>query len=468
MTTYTMTIDGAAVAGARTFAVVDPATAEPFAEAPEAAREDLDRAVAAARRAFGEWSRTPLEERRAVLEKIAAAIKPRIGELAELLTREQGKPLDRASSEAAGAMAWFRTTAGYELPVEVVRDDEKARIEVRRRPIGVVGAITPWNFPLILAAWKIAPALLAGNTVVLKPSPYTPLTTLVLGEILREIVPPGVVNIVSGGDELGRWITTHPDVDKIAFTGSVETGKAIMAAAAPDLKRITLELGGNDAAIVLPDVEPAEIADAVFEGAFGNTGQVCSAIKRLYVHADVYDAMCDALVEVGRAAKVGPGTEPGVRLGPLNNEMQLNRVIELVEDAKRAGARILLGGQRLDRPGYFYAVTLVADIDDGTRLVDEEQFGPALPIIRYTDVDDAIARANRVKYGLGGSVWTRDVERGLELAARLECGTAWVNQHATILPNLPFGGHKWSGIGVENGPWGVEEHLNLQVFQVRR
>ncbi|RMF21029.1 MAG: aldehyde dehydrogenase family protein, partial [Deltaproteobacteria bacterium] len=333
------------------FEVIDPATGEPFAEAPEATREQLDEAVAAARRAFAGWSQTSLEERKRVLTDITAAIKPKIPELADLLVREQGKPRDRASSEAAGAMTWFRVTAGYDLPVEVVRDDEGGRIEVRRRPIGVVGGITPWNFPLILATWKIAPALLTGNTIVLKPSPYTPLTTLVLGELIREVVPPGVVNIVSGGDELGRWMTTHPGIDKISFTGSVETGKAIMAAVAPDLKRLTLELGGNDAGIVLPDVDVEQAAPRIFEAAFGNTGQVCSALKRLYVHEDVYDPMCEALVELARKAKVGPGSEEGVDFGPLNNEMQLRKVIDLVEDAKAHGARVLVGGERMDRPG---------------------------------------------------------------------------------------------------------------------
>ncbi len=464
MTSYTMTIDGKAVAADKTFEVIDPATGEPFAEAPDANREQLDDAVAAARRALADWSRTPLDERRQVLQNIGAAIKPKIGDFADLLVREQGKPRDRAAGEAAGAMTWFRVTAAYELPVEVVRDDDKGRIEVRRRPIGVVGGITPWNFPLILACWKIAPALLTGNTIVLKPSPYTPLATLVLGELIRDIVPAGVVNIVSGGDDLGRAMTTHPGIDKISFTGSVETGKAIMAAVAPDLKRLTLELGGNDAAIVLPDVDPKEAAPKIFEAAFGNTGQVCSALKRLYVHEDIYEPMCAALADLAKQAKVGPGTEEGVSFGPLNNQMQLDKVISLVEDAKANGARILTGGSRMERPGYFYPLTLVADVTDGMRLVDEEQFGPVLPILRFSDVEDAIERANRVKYGLGGSVWTRDVEHGLELAARLECGTAWVNQHTTILPDVPFGGCKWSGIGRENGRWGLEEYTNLQVF----
>jgi acyl-CoA reductase-like NAD-dependent aldehyde dehydrogenase len=412
--------------------------------------------------------REDTDRRREALRACAGLIKARLGELAPVLTREQGKPLARATEELAGAAVWFEHTAGLEIPVEVLQDSEQARIEVRRRPLGVVAAITPWNFPVLLAVWKIAPALLAGNTVVVKPSPFTPLATLALGEVLREALPPGVLNVVSGGDELGAWMTAHPVPRKISFTGSVETGKKVAAAAAPDLKRVTLELGGNDAAIVLPDVDPAAVARDLFWGAFANSGQVCSAIKRLYVHESRYDAILSELVEIARSARMGDGLEEGVELGPLNNLPQLERVSELVDDARRAGARIAAGGARRDGKGYFYEPTVVGDVAEGVRLVDEEQFGPALPVLRYRDVDEALERANATRYGLSGSVWGTDWERATDVAGRLECGTAWVNQHLAILPFTPFGGAKWSGIGVENGPWGLLGFTEIQTVNVKK
>jgi acyl-CoA reductase-like NAD-dependent aldehyde dehydrogenase len=467
MTDFTMTIDGRSVPGEERFGVVNPATGEVFAQAPACTRAQLDAAMEAAARAFPRW-RDDLDTRRKALGACAAAIQSNLAELAPTLTREQGKPLARATEELVGAAVWFRYTTSLEIPVEVVQDDAALRVEVRRRPHGVVGAITPWNYPVLLAVWKLAPALLAGNTVVLKPSPFTPLSTLRLGEILRDVLPAGVLNVVSGGDALGAWITEHPAVRKISFTGSVATGKKVAAAAAPDLKRLTLELGGNDAAIVLDDADPRAIAEKLFWGAFTNTGQVCSAIKRLYVHERVAQPLVEALSEVARAVRVGDGLEPGTQLGPLNNAPQFERVISLVEDARRRGARIVTGGAPRGGAGYFYPPTLVTEIAEGTALVDEEQFGPALPILVYRDVDDAVARANRTMYGLSGSVWSGRPERAAQVAGRLECGTAWVNQHLAILPNAPFGGAKWSGLGVENGPWGLLGFTELQTVSIAK
>lgn len=466
MTDFAHTIDGRTVPGESSFGVVNPATGEVFAEAPACSRAQLDAAMEAAAKAFRSWSRDE-KPRREALRACAAAIKARIGELAPILTREQGKPLARATEELVGTAVWFQYTASLEIPVEVVQDDDKVRIEVRRRPHGVVGAITPWNYPVMLAAWKVAPALLAGNTVVLKPSPYTPLSTLKLGEILRDALPPGVLNVVSGGDELGAWITSHPLVRKISFTGSVATGKKVAASAAPDLKRVTLELGGNDAAILLDDVDPKRVAEKLFWGAFSNSGQVCSAIKRLYVPEALHQPVVDALAEVARSVKVGDGLQDGVQLGPVNNEPQYRRVLELVEDARQRGAKIISGSDVPER-GYFIAPTLVTGVEEGTRLVDEEQFGPALPILPYHDLDEALERANATQYGLSGSVWSADPGRASEIAGRLECGTAWVNQHLAIVPNAPFGGAKWSGIGVENGPWGLLGFTELQTVNIAK
>jgi acyl-CoA reductase-like NAD-dependent aldehyde dehydrogenase len=467
MSDFTMTIDGKSVPGDATFGVVNPATGNVFAQAPECTRAQLDAAMDAAVCAQKPWS-GDVAKRKAALVACKDALQARIGELAPILTQEQGKPLAKATEELFGGAVWFQYTASLDLPVEVLQDDANVRIEVRRRPYGVVGAITPWNFPVLLAIWKIAPALLAGNTMVLKPSPFTPLSTLKLGEILRDALPPGVLNIVSGNDALGAWITSHPAVRKISFTGSVATGKKVAAAAAPDLKRMTLELGGNDAAIVLDDVDPKAIAEKLFWGAFSNSGQICSAIKRLYVPERLEAPIVDALAEIARSVKVGDGLQDGVLLGPLNNKMQFDRVNELVADAKQAGGRCVTGGEPLAGGGYFIPPTLVTGLREGARLVDEEQFGPALPIVTYAKVDDAIERANGTMYGLSGSVWSKDVERAAAVAGQLDCGTAWVNQHLAILPNAPFGGAKWSGIGVENGPWGLLGFTELQTVNVAK
>jgi len=332
----------------------------------------------------------------------------------------------------------------------------------------VVGAITPWNFPIILAIWKLAPALLAGNTIVLKPSPFTPLSSLAMGEALRDVLPAGVLNVVAGGDQLGRWVTEHPAVRKISFTGSVATGKKIAAAAAPDLKRVTLELGGNDPAIVLGDVDPKKVAEKLFWGAFANSGQICVAIKRLYVEENVYPEIVRELGELARNVRVGDGLAEGTELGPINNAPQFERVRELVADAVSAGGRCVAGGSARDGEGYFFEPTIVTDIAEGTRLVDEEQFGPALPVMPFRDVDDALARANATHFGLGGSIWSGDPKRATDLAKRLECGTGWVNQHLNLVPTAPFGGSKWSGIGYENGPWGLAAFTEFQVINIAK
>jgi acyl-CoA reductase-like NAD-dependent aldehyde dehydrogenase len=461
--TTSMTIDGKSVPSPVTFDVINPATGAIHAKAPDCSRQRLDAAFESAAAAYRGW-KADEDARREALRRAAAAMFAAAPELGPILMAEQGKPLSEATAEAIGAGVWFKYYANLQLPREVIQDDDRAYAEVIRRPLGVVAAITPWTFPIVLASWKIAPALLAGNTVVLKPSPYTPLATLRMGEILAEVLPPGVLNVVSGGDELGAWMTSHPVPRKISFTGSVATGKHVAAAAAPDLKRVTLELGGNDAAIILDDVDPAAIAGKLFWGAFQNNGQVCSAIKRVYAPRRIYADVVEALAAQARAVKVGEGSGAGVQLGPVNNRPQFDRVSELVADAISGGATAVAGGKAIDGDGYFYAPTILSNISDGTRLVDEEQFGPALPVIAYDSLDDAIDRANATHFGLSGSVWGADPERASEVASRLDCGTAWVNTHIALAPHQPFGGAKWSGIGVENGPWGLYGFTELQVL----
>jgi len=464
---YTMTIGGEPAVAAATFGVVNPATGSELARAPECTSVQLDAAFESAAKAQREW-RADEAARRDTLRRMAEVLMGANDLLGPILTAEQGKPIGDAAIEVFGSAIWLQYFAELEAPLTVIRDDDQAYVEVVRRPVGVVAGITPWNYPLVLAFWKIAPALLAGNTIVVKPSPFTPLTTLRLGELLRDVVPPGVLNIVSGSDQLGAWMTTHPVPRKISFTGSIETGKKVALAAAADLKRVTLELGGNDPAIVLDDAEPAVVARGIFAGAFQNNGQVCSAVKRVYVPERLYGEVVAALVEEARAAKVGEGTEPGVTLGPINNKPQLDRVAELVADALSHGAKAATGGAPLDGPGYFFQPTILTDLMDGTRIVDEEQFGPALPVVAYRDLDDAVERANATHFGLSGSVWGADADRATEVAGRLECGTAWVNTHLALAPQQPFGGFKWSGIGVENGPWGLAEFSEVQAVHRAR
>lgn len=462
MTDVSMTIGGERVAAPTTFGVVNPATGEVHAEAPDCTREQLDQAFDAAAKAFVDW-RTDEDARRAALKAAGATLMGAGERIGPMLTAEQGKPLASAQIEAVAAGYWLNYFADLELPRQVIQDDDKAFAEVVRRPMGVVAAITPWNFPIILAGWKIGPALLAGNTMVMKPSPYTPRSTLLLGEILSDVLPPGVFNVVSGGDDLGRWMSSHPTPRKISFTGSIATGKHIAASAAPDLKRVTLELGGNDAAILLDDVDPGPIADELFKGAFENCGQICSAIKRVYVPESLHDEVVDALAARVSAARVGDGMDPETEIGPIQNQPQHERVSELVAEALDGGAQAATGGGPVDGPGYFFQPTVLTGATEGSRIVDEEQFGPALPVIPYRDVDDAVARANGTMYGLSGSVWSSDVERAGAVADRLECGTAWVNAHVQLGPHQPFGGFKWSGMGVENGPWGLAAFTEVQV-----
>ena len=470
MSTFGLIINGRKVSTADSFPVVNPATETVVAPCPFATRGQLDDAVAAAGKAFRSWSAVADVERAAACGAVSEAIGNNSEELAKLLTSEQGKPLNGAGSrfELGGAAAWAGYAATLSLPDKVIQDDDSARIVQTRKPVGVVGSITPWNWPLMIAVWHVLPAIRSGNTVVIKPSPYTPLSTLRMVEILNDILPPGVLNCVTGEDELGQWMSEHDGIQKIVFTGSIDTGKRVMQSSAPSLKRLTLELGGNDAGVVLDDVDPAAIAPGIIQGAFINNGQTCAALKRLYVHESVHDALCGELVEAVSGVVMGDGMDENVQQGPIQNKMQFDKVKALLEDAKANGGRVLSGGEVPDRPGYFLPYTLVADVTDGMRIVDEEQFGPLLPIIKYTNLDDAVARANGLDTGLGGSVWSSDSDRGAAVAARLECGTAWVNSHGGIAPHVPFGGVKCSGIGVEFGEEGLQEYTTIQIVNVAK
>lgn len=464
---FKLLIDGRLVDGDQTMEVINPANEEVLAVCPRASKAQLDQAVAAAKAAFPAWSATPIAERRKALVAIADVIQANAAELGRILTQEQGKPLQDAVGEAYGASAFFRYFASLDLPAKVIEDSADKRVELRRRPLGVVGAIVPWNFPLILMAFKVPAALLAGNTVVLKPAATTPLSTLRIAELIQGLLPAGVLNVIADANDLGGEITKHPDIRKVSFTGSTETGRKVMAGAAEALKRITLELGGNDAGIVLGDVNPAETAPKIFGAAFQNAGQVCIAMKRVYIHESIYDAMADELARLAEAAVVGDGLEQGTQIGPLQNKTQYEKVLAFIEEGRKDG-KIIAGGATPEGKGYFIRPTIVRDIEDGSRLVDEEQFGPVLPLIKYSDPEDALARANASNYGLGGSIWSNDLDRAYELATRMDTGTVWINKHADLAPNVPFAGAKMSGLGTELGEEGLAEFTQSHVINMAK
>jgi acyl-CoA reductase-like NAD-dependent aldehyde dehydrogenase len=469
---FSLLIDGESVATGTYLDVINPATGQVFARCPAAGRGELDRAVSAARRAFSSWSELSFEDRTNAIKRMAEVLKANADALAELLTREQGKPLQQSKDEITRAATLTEGMLKIRFATETIVDDAEKRIELRYVPLGVAGVITPWNAPINLAIGPLVSALYTGNTVVLKPSPYTPLCTLKIGELIGSVLPRGVVNVLAGGDSLGQWMTEHTGIDKISFTGSVATGKKVMASAAGTLKRVTLELGGNDAAIVLDDVDPKVVAPKLFFAGFVNSGQVCMAVKRIYAHEKIYDALCEALAEEARKWKVGDGLDPATKLGPIQNRMQYDKVVGFIEDTKKAGGKFIAGADQPataapgQKQGYFVNPALVTGLDESARLVREEQFGPVVPVLKFTDVNDAIRRANDTRYGLSGSVWSRDPERAAAIAAKLEVGTAWVNQHRATAANVPFGGAKESGIGRTYSELGLKAYMEPRVVSI--
>jgi acyl-CoA reductase-like NAD-dependent aldehyde dehydrogenase len=467
MSEYTMSIYGQQQRAQQTFDVINPATEEVLGQAPECTEAQLEDALQSAQRAFGSWRRDE-DARRKLLLTAAERLAAKAPEIARTLTQEQGKPLAQATIELQTAAASLKGAAALPIPHEVTQDDARAKVEVTHRPFGVVAAITPWNFPVMIAMSKVAPALLAGNTVVLKPSPYTPLATLQVGSLLSEVFPAGVLNVVSGGNALGAKLTGHPLVRMISFTGSVATGLKVGEVAARDLKRTILELGGNDPAIVLPDADIERFAQRLFWSTFWNCGQICLAVKRVFVHESQHEQLLAALTKLAQSVQVGDGLEQNTQMGPVNNLMQLERVIELTEDAKKNGAKVHAGGERLGRKGYFYPPTILSNVHDNTRIVAEEQFGPVLPILPYREVDEAVSRANATQFGLGASVWGTDVERATQIARQIDAGTVWVNQHVSLTHKAPFTGAKSSGIGLASGRWGLASFLQTHVINVSR
>ena len=470
MKTYPLIVDGQLITTGKMLEVENPADGSIVGQCPTADLALLDRAVAAARKALPAWSATPDSERVAKLMQIGDLIEKHHAELAELVTREQGKPQNGmgANVEAGGTAAWARVTAGLSIPVETVQDDAAGKITIERRPVGVVGSITPWNWPMLIAAWHVMPALRAGCTVVNKPASCTPLSTLRLYELMNSVLPPGVVNCIAGPGVIGDRMSKHPGINKIVFTGSTGTGKSVLAGTVETVKRVTLELGGNDAGIILPGTKIDPLLEKLFWGCFINGGQTCAALKRLYVHESQYEEVASKFADYVAKIPVGNGMDPKSLIGPVTNAAQREVVSSFVEDARKKGARILTGGKMPSGPGYFYPLTVVADCTDDMLLVKEEQFGPAIPLIKYQTVEEAIARANALDVGLGGSVWGNDVAEATRYAVRLECGTTWVNQHGGLHPLACFGGVKSSGLGTEFNVDGLKEYMTIQTVNVAR
>ena len=463
-----MMINGQPTSAKETFDVLNPATLEVVDNAPRSGEDELAQAIEAAKRAFPLW-RQDVAARRSALGKCVVLLRENLQDIAQILVKEQGKPIAEASTEVILASIFFQYFAGLDYEEKVLKEDDANLVKLLRKPLGIVATITPWNFPLAILSWKLAPALLAGNTVISKPASTTPLSTLKLIEVLNQALPPGVLNSLSGPGSIGAAMAKHPDIRKISFTGSVEVGRSVMRDASDTIKRLTLELGGNDPAIVLEDADVDAVAPAIFGSAFMNAGQVCIAVKRVYAHEKIYPKLVAKLAELAKGLKVGNGLEPDTQMGPLNNRPQLELVQSLIEDARQRGAKIVTGGEGIPgEKGYFLKPTIVTDLDDSARLVAEEQFGPALPILPFRDAADAVERANATLFGLGASVWSSDVDRAAAIAAELDAGTTWVNQHLKLEPDVPFGGQKQSGVGRELGIWGLEEFCELQVLSVKR
>jgi acyl-CoA reductase-like NAD-dependent aldehyde dehydrogenase len=455
------------------FAVIDPSTALPVTvEAPHASQEQVNQAVESAFEAFKEWSTKSLQQRQSFLSKAVESLKPHIREISTVLSQEQGKPLANATSEVESAIAAMQDATKIDIPVTKVGETDKHILEIHRKPIGVVAAIIPWNYPIYIALMKIAHSLVFGNTIVVKPSPYTPLSTLKVGEIIAPIFPRGVVNIITGPDTrdekcVGDQLSRHRLVKLCAFTGSIPTGKRVFSNSAAKMARMVLELGGNDAAIVLKDANVAEAAQGVFEAGMINSGQICCGIKRVYVDRKIYDEFVSRVAELAKAKTsfVGAWNAKEASMGPLNNRAQFQRVAGLVEDAVENGGTVLVGGKRpsnVNQEGFFYEPTIITNVKEGVRIVDEEQFGPVLPIMSFDSEEEAITRANQSNYGLGASVWGTDPEAVNRVARQLEAGLVWTNEHAADAPGLAFGGFKESGFGREGGDYDLLTYTEPQ------
>ncbi|KAF4629506.1 hypothetical protein G7Y89_g8637 [Cudoniella acicularis] len=469
--TFHNVINNELTATAKTRRAIDPSTEQALAEVPVSTQEDVDRAVAAAQAAFPSWRDLSQDDRASYLNKFVDSIVAYQQEFAQLLGKEAGKPPQAVGIELFLLSHQIRQTLNFRLTEEQIEDTDERSIVLRYVPIGVGVGIVPWNFPMLLGIIKLVSALLVGNTFIWKPSPYSPYTALKLGELGAMIFPKGVFNVLSGEEDLGPMLTAHPGVAKISFTGSVATGKKVMQACASTLKRVSLELGGNDVAIILPDADLAITVPKVATMAYLHSGQVCFCIKRIYVHEDIYDAFLAAFVEFVKSLKSGGPADAEAALGPVQNSMQYAKLLDMYSQVSKQGWKVAHGGEPSSsktNSGFFLPPTVIDNPPEDSRLVVEEQFGPIVPLLKWSDEEDVLRRANASLMGLGGSVWSKDVKRAERLTRRLEAGTVWVNSHFEVGPQVGFGGHKSSGIGVESGLDGLKGWCNAQAVWVKK
>ncbi|KFY36951.1 hypothetical protein V495_07497 [Pseudogymnoascus sp. VKM F-4514 (FW-929)] len=445
---------------------VNPATRQELWDVPIASDQDLNDAVVAARKAFPGWRDTPIEKRKELLGKLVESFETHSDDFIELLCRESGKPRKSAAFEVGMIAGLFGHHIGLDMPSDRLEDDEKI-VYTEYTPLGICAAICPWNFPIALMVGKVAPALLTGNTIIVKPSPFTPYTSLKFVELAQSIFPPGVIQVVGGNNDLGVSMCLHPDIDKISFTGSIATGKKVMETAAKTLKRVTLELGGNDASIILPDVDIKKVAPEVVMGAFQNSGQICVATKRIYIHESIYKEFLAEMVTATKTFKVGSPDDGNNKLGPVQNQMQFERVKDLVSDSKSRGYKFAAGQPDvIASQGFFIQPTIIDNPPNDSRIIQEEPFGPIVPTQPWSDLEEVIARANATNTGLGACVWSKDVEQASKIARRLEAGSVFVNSFEKLTPQALFGGHKESGIGAEWGKTGLLAFCNPRVIHV--
>ncbi|KAJ9616404.1 hypothetical protein H2200_000122 [Cladophialophora chaetospira] len=444
---------------------IDPTTKKPNWDVPVATPDDIEEAVSAANKAFASWKTTSWEHRTERIARFKDALEAYQEELTDLLLKETGKPRQFGAAEVKGASGFMEWHMNLKEPKGEEYELDDRKIVNKFVPLGVAAAICPWNFPLLLSLGKVLPAVQMGNAVIVKPSPFTPYTALKMVEIANQVFPPGLVQALGGDDKLGPALVDHPDIHKISFTGSIATGKKVMAAAAKTVKRVTLEMGGNDPAIVLPDADIAKVAPLVAMGAFFNTSQVCIASKRIYVHSSMYDAFLEALINVTKSLKVGPSNEEGVMLGPIQNSMQYEKVKTFFKDTKDHGYKFALGsGEVTETDGFFIQPTIIDNPPDDSLIVQEEPFGPIVPVQKYDDLEEVIRRANSSKAGLGATVFGKDPQKLQEVADKLEAGSVWINSFPAAGPQAQFGGVKESGIGTEFGTLGILAYANVKAI----